>query len=383
MTLRILTSGESHGQFLTGIMEGMVAGLEINSDDVDGDLRRRQGGYGRSGRQVIEKDHADLLGGIADGKTTGGPITVQIANRDWKNWKDKRPPVMRVPRPGHADLSGSLKYRYDDLRLALERASARETATRVALGAVARRFLELFGVIVASQVVSIGDVDAEPVDLSSERVRGRVEKSQVRTGDSEAEAHMVECIDRARRARDTVGGVVSVEGFGLPVGLGSHVQWDRKLDGRVAGAMMSIQAIKGVEIGAGFQGARTPGSRLHDPIMPGHGERFERPTNTAGGLEGGVTNGLPLIVRIAMKPISTLLQGMDSVDLFSGEPTRAEYQRSDICAVPAAGVVGEAMMCLVLADAFLEKFGGDSVAEVKEHFESSKFDLLSLAGEKD
>jgi chorismate synthase len=374
MTLRFLTAGESHGPALIGILEGMVAGLQLDLDGIDRDLRRRQGGYGRSGRQVIEKDHAEFLGGLTrDHVTTGGPIAIRIENRDWKNWKDKIPPVMSVPRPGHADLAAGLKYRYDDLRSALERASARETATRVALGAVARQFLAHFGVVVACQVISIGDVTGPAGDLSSEDVRNTVEESPVRTANAKAEAEMIACIDRTRRAKDTVGGVISIEAFRVPIGLGSHVQWDRKLDAQLAAAMMSIQAIKGVEIGAGFEGSRTPGSHLHDPILPtGRPKDVTRSSNNAGGLEGGVTNGKPIVVKIAMKPISTLLSGMDSVDLFSGEAKRAEYQRSDICAVPAAGVVGEAMMCLVLAGAFLEKFGGDSVGEVEEHWRTNQ-----------
>lgn len=369
MTLRILTAGESHGPALTGIMEGMVSGLDLPVDAIDADLHRRQGGYGRSGRQVIEKDHVVFFGGISAGRSTGGPIALQIENRDWKNWKDKVRAVMSVPRPGHADLAAGIKYRYDDLRLALERASARETATRVALGGIARQLLAQFGVVVASQVVAIGEIDGPPGDLSSPLARDRVEASPVRTADGEAESRMIDCIDRTRRAKDTVGGVVSIEAFNVPIGLGSHVHWDRKLDGRLAGAMMSIQAIKGVEIGRGFEGARTPGSRLHDPILPsGEALSVQRSSNNAGGLEGGISNGQPVVVRIAMKPISTLLSGMESVDLFSGVAARAEYQRSDICAVPAAGVVGEAMMCLVLADAFLEKYGGDSLGEVEERF---------------
>lgn len=372
MTLRFLTAGESHGPSLTGMLDGMVAGLQLSSEKIDNDLRRRQGGYGRSGRQVIEKDHAQLLGGVTrDLVSTGGPIAVSIENRDWKNWKDKVPPTMTVPRPGHADLAGGLKYRYDDLRLALERASARETATRVALGAIARQFLEHFDVVVASQVLRIGEIEGSSSDLASADIRSHIEDSPVRTADPEVEAQMIACIDRTRRAKDTVGGVISIEAFNVPVGLGSHVQWDRKLDGRLAGAMMSIQAIKAVEIGEGFAGAGMPGSALHDPIVAtGEPRHVSRPSNNAGGLEGGVTNGQPVVVRIAMKPISTLLSGMESVDLFSGEPSRAEYQRSDVCAVPAAGIVGEAMMCLVLADAFLEKFGGDSLTEVDEHLRS-------------
>ncbi len=366
MTLRILTAGESHGPALTGIMEGMPAGLPLSEADIDHDLRRRQQGYGRSGRQVIEKDHAQILGGVTGGRTTGGPIALQIENRDWPNWRDKPRPVMTIPRPGHADLAAAQKYRYADLRLGLERASARETATRVGLGAIARALLAHAGIVVASQVVAIGPVQATPVDLADPNTRRRVDQSPVRTGDEAGQQAMIAAIDDARRARDTVGGVIRVEALGVPAGLGSHVHWDRKLDGRLAGAMMSIQAIKGVEIGAGFAGAATPGSRLHDPIMPGDGGT-RRPSNNAGGLEGGITNGQPVVVTVAMKPISTLLKGMESVDIATGEPTRATYERSDICAVPAAGVVAEAMMCLVLADALLEKFGGDSVEELDEH----------------
>jgi chorismate synthase len=370
VSLRFLTAGESHGPELTGILDGMVAGLQLDQERVDHDLRRRQGGHGRSGRQVIEKDHAEFVGGVSrDLRTTGGPISVRITNRDWKNWKDKIPARMTVPRPGHADLAAAMKYRYDDLRVALERASARETATRVAMGAIARQFLAHFGIVVASQVIAIGETEGPPGDLSSESTRARVEESPVRTAGLEAEAAMIACIDRTRRARDTVGGVISIEAFHVPAGLGSHVQWDRKLDGRLAGALMSIQAIKAVEIGNGFQGARTLGSALHDPISPGPTPgTVLRSSNNAGGLEGGITNGQPVVARIAMKPISTLLSGMDSTDYYSGEAARAEYQRSDICAVPAAGVVGEAMMCLVLADAVLEKFGGDSLAEVEERW---------------
>ena len=370
MSLRFLTAGESHGPSLTGILEGMIAGLALDQIGIDHDLRRRQGGYGRSGRQVIEKDHTELLGGVTrELVTTGGPIAISIENRDWKNWKEKTPARMTVPRPGHADLAAGLKYRYDDLRIALERASARETAVRVAVGAICRQFLGQFGIVIASQVLSIGDVETPAADLSDATVRDVVEESPVHVADPTAQEAMIACIDRTRRAKDTAGGIISVESFNLPVGLGSHVQWDRKLDGRLAGAMMSIQAIKGVEIGAGFEGARTPGSRLHDPITAtGKALEVNRTTNNAGGLEGGITNGMPLIVRIAMKPISTLLSGMESVDLYSGEASRAEYQRSDICAVPAAGVVGEAMMAFVLADAFLEKFGGDSLEEVRAHW---------------
>ncbi len=370
--LRFLTAGESHGPSLTGILDGMPAGLEISQEDIDSELRRRQGGHGRSGRQVIEKDHAQLTGGLSQGRTTGGPIGMIIENLDWKNWQNKVVPTMNIPRPGHADLAGAIKYRHDDFRLVLERASARETAMRVAIGAIAKRLLAEFGIVVASQVVSIGEVEGPAEDLSDQSMRERVEASPVRTADPAAEKAFIGRIDEARKARDTVGGVCSVEAYGVPAGLGSHVQWDRKLDGRLAQAAMSIQAIKGVEIGAGFRGSRTPGSDLHDPILAstqnGGLEALRRGGNNAGGLEGGVTNGQPVLVRIAMKPISTLLSGLPSVDVSTGEATRAKYERSDISAVPAAGVVGEAMVALVIADAFLEKFGGDSIAEIRERY---------------
>lgn len=373
--LRFLTAGESHGPALTGILDGMPAGLDLSEDYVNVDLRRRQGGYGRSGRQVIEKDAVQFLGGVAHGKTTGGPIALRIDNRDWKNWEHKVVPVMKIPRPGHADLAGAVKYGHDDLRLVLERASARETATRVAVGAIARRLLDEFGIVIASQVISIGDVEALQADLSDSVVRERVEQSEVRVWDGTTEKACIDRIDTARRARDTVGGVCSIEAFNVPVGLGSHVQWDRKLDGRLAQAVMSIQAIKGVEIGNGFEGAKMPGSLLHDAIFPddhsaGNPARLRRITNNAGGTEGGITNGQPVVVRMAMKPISTLLKGIESVDLDSGEATTAKYERSDICAVPAAAVVGEAMVAYVLADAFLEKFGGDSLGEIRKRYES-------------
>ncbi|GAC1569418.1 MAG: chorismate synthase [Candidatus Dormibacteria bacterium] len=375
-TLRFLTAGESHGPELTALLDGMPAGLAVSQDDVDRDLRRRQGGYGRSRRQVIEQDSAQVVGGLAAGHTTGGPIALRVENRDWANWKDRTRRVMTIPRPGHADLAGALKYRHDDLRLVLERASARETAARVGVGAFARRLLAECGITIASQVIAIGEIAVAPGDLSDPEVRQRVEASAVRVADSGAEAALIERIDAARLARDTVGGVCSIEAVGLPAGLGSYVQWDRRLDGRLAQAVMSIQAIKGVEIGDGFRGAATPGSEFHDEILPAaeaapglHG--LGRASNRAGGLEGGVTNGQPVVVRMAMKPISTLLHGIGSVDVATGEGTRAKYERSDICAVPAAAVVGEAMVALTLADALLEKFGGDSIAELRERLPGS------------
>jgi chorismate synthase len=368
--LRFLTAGESHGPALIGILEGMPAGLQIEAEAVNRDLRRRQGGYGRSGRQVIEKDQVELLAGIENGKTTGAPIAMRIENRDFANQQKRDKPVLTVPRPGHADLAGAAKYRLDDMRTVLERASARETAMRVAVGALARCLLEAFGMVVAGQVTEMGGVAAEPADLSDPAVRARIEDSPVRVGDQAAEQALIDCIDQTRKNRDTVGGVFEVQVLGVPVGLGSYVHWDRKLDGRLAQAVMSIQAIKGVEIGRGFESAARPGTQVHDAIIPGK-DGPQRASNRAGGLEGGVTNGQPLVVRAAMKPISTTLTPMPSVDIRTGEEAQAIYQRSDICAVPAATVVGEAMVALVVADAFLEKFGSDSIAEIRERYPSS------------
>jgi chorismate synthase len=293
--LRFLTAGESHGPALIGILEGMPAGLAIDEDVINRDLQRRQGGYGRSGRQVIEKDRVEFLGGIEAGRTTGAPIAMRIENRDYANQQKREKPVLTVPRPGHADLAGAQKYRLGDMRTVLERASARETAMRVAVGALAKLLLREFGVTIASQVTEIGGVCAPPADLSDPAVRERIESSPVRVADSAAEEKLIACIDAARRARDTVGGVIEVQALGVPVGLGSYVQWDRKLDGRLAQAMMCIQAIKGVEIGDGFDNARRFGTKAHDAIIPG-GHGFSRATNRAGGLEGGVTNGQPVVV---------------------------------------------------------------------------------------
>ena len=365
--LRFLTAGESHGPALIGILEGMPAGVSIDPEAVNRDLRRRQGGYGRSGRQVIEKDRVEFLGGIEQGRTTGGPIAMRIENRDYANQQKREKPVLTVPRPGHADLAGAQKYRLGDMRTVLERASARETAMRVAVGALAKSLLAELGILIASQVSEIGGVQARLGDLSDPAVRDRIEESPVRVADSASEAALIECIDRARRDRDTVGGIFEVQVLGAPVGLGSHVHWDRKLDGRLAQAVMSVQAIKAVEIGDGFENARRPGTQAHDQIVPG-AEGPERLSNRAGGMEGGVTNGQPVVVRAAMKPISTTLTPMRSVDLRTGEEAQASYQRSDICAVPAAAVVGEAMVALVIADALLEKYGGDSIAEIRERF---------------
>lgn len=363
--LRFLTAGESHGPALTGILEGMPAGLVLDITAINDDLRRRQGGHGRSGRQRIEHDEVLFLGGVEGDQTTGAPLAIRIENRDYANQIKREKPVLTVPRPGHADLAGAKKYRLDDMRTVLERASARETAMRVAVGAITKQLLGVFRIVVAAQVVAIGDEEAVPADLSDPEVRKRVDESAVRAADARAEQRMVDRIDRARRERDTLGGVFEVRVLNPPVGLGSYVQWDRKLDGRLAQALMSIQAIKGVEIGPAFDNARTPGTAVHDAFVPGP-EGVERPTNRAGGLEGGVTNGQPIVLRAAMKPISTTLTPMPSVDVRSGEAALAQYQRSDICAVPAAAIVGEAMVAYVVADALLEKYGGDSVAEMRE-----------------
>lgn len=378
MRLRFLTAGESHGPALTGVIEGLPAGLALSQAEIDAHLKRRQGGYGRGGRMKIESDAARILSGVRWGLTLGGPLTLQIENRDWKNW-DKGmsadaahagsiPPVTR-PRPGHADLPGALKYAHDDVRNVLERSSARETAMRVALGAVCRKFLAEFGVSIGSFVVSIGSVHVNAGALeghSLSLLSDDAEDSPVRCPDPVASERMVAEIDQAQADGDSLGGVFVVYAEGLPVGLGSHVQWDRRLDGRLAQALMSIQAIKGVEVGLGFESAVRRGSDVMDEILPpaeGSAQAVDRTRNNAGGIEGGMTNGMPVILRAAMKPIPTLRTALRSVDMQTGEPVEAAYERSDVCAAPAAAVIGEAMAALVLADAFLEKFGGDSMAE--------------------
>ncbi len=368
MTHRFLTGGESHGPCLTVIVEGFPAGLPLSAEEVNRDLARRQGGYGRSGRQHIEHDEAQFLGGVEAGLTTGGPIVMQIANRDYANVIKKERPRLTSPRPGHADLVGAIKYRLNDMRTALERSSARETAARTAAGAVAKQLLSQFNVRIGSLVTEIGGATAAGLVLSSpEQLSEAAEASSVRCPDPAATEAMKALIDNARRAGDTLGGVFVVWATGLPVGLGSYVHWDRRLDGLLAQAVMSIQAIKGVEIGEAFENARMNGRDVHDQIYAGDNGP-ERHTNRAGGLEGGVTNGQPLIVRAAMKPISTTINPLQTVDMATGEQTTTQYQRSDFCAVPAAGVVGEAMVAWVLADALHEKLGGDSLDEMRERF---------------
>ncbi|NIP78715.1 MAG: chorismate synthase [Gemmatimonadetes bacterium] len=380
------TAGESHGKGLTALIEGIPAGLELSMErDVDPELKRRQGGYGRGRRMQIESDRAELLSGVRLGETLGSPISMIVWNRDWENWTtamshdppdpDGNPKALRphyLPRPGHADLVGAFKYDRRDVRDVLERASARETAARVACGAVAKRLLRELGVSVGSHVVSIGPVVADEMELP-EALNSAADADPVRCLDRAASQRMMEAIDEAKERGDTLGGVFEVVATGVPVGLGSYVSWDRKLDGRLAQAVASVQAVKAVELGTGFANALRPGSDVHDPIVRAAEKRraggIGRASNRAGGLEGGVTTGEPLVVRGAMKPISTLRKRLPSVDLRDGSEGDAAVERSDVCAVPAAGVVAEAMVALVLADAFLEKFGGDSVGEVRRNLE--------------
>jgi chorismate synthase len=380
---RFTTAGESHGPALAAVVEGVPAGVPVSAAEIDAELRRRQGGYGRGGRMRIESDRAEILSGVRHGETLGSPVTLLVRNRDWENWTAAMSPapvenggddaaMRRVffPRPGHADLVGALKYDRADARDILERASARETAARVAAGAVAKRLLAEVGITVGSHVVSLGGVVARAPAALPEELNAAADPSPVRCLDAEAEGRMIDAIDAAKGAGDTLGGVVEVVARGVPAGLGSHVAWDRKLDGRLAGALMSIQAIKGVEVGLGFEAAARPGSRVHDAIVLGgsaQGGGYGRVGNNAGGLEGGISTGQPIVLRAAMKPISTLMQPLRTVDLRTGEPAEAVRERSDVCAVPAAGVVAEAMVALVLADALLEKVGGDSLAEVRRN----------------
>jgi len=375
---RWFTAGESHGPQLTVLIEGMPAGLEISQEDLRRDLARRQGGHGRGGRQQIETDQARLVGGVRGGITLGSPIALVLENRDHANWLAEMSPsregfepkpITRL-RPGHADLAGALKYGHDDVRNILERSSARETAARVAAGGVARRFLEAFGVEILSFTQSVGAVDAGYAVIDPDTVEAAaIEASVVRCPDPGLSTQMVAAIDEAGGRGDTLGGTFRVVARGLPIGLGSHVHWDRKLDGRLAMAIMSINAVKGVEFGAGFEGASRAGSEFHDQIDFREG-RFTHLSNRAGGLTGGTTNGESLDLRVALKPISTMKKPMPSVDLRSKERVEAHYERSDVCVVPAAGVIGEAMVALTLTEAFLEKFGGDSMQEIVRNHRS-------------
>ncbi len=376
--LRYLTAGESHGPALTAIVEGLPAGLPLTADYINTQLARRQGGYGRGGRMKIENDTVRLLSGVRGGVTLGSPVSMLIENKDWANWSEIMSPAAGAkmaekavsrPRPGHADLAGALKYRHGDIRNVLERSSARETAARVAAGSLARRFLEELGITIRGQVLQIGDQQASAGEFSPAQLEERLRGSRLLCADSEAEQLMVKLIDRARTNGDTLGGIFEIRVFGAPAGLGSYVQWDRRLDGRLAAALMSIQAVKGVEMGQGFAAAARFGSQALDEIFYKKGRGFYRRTNHAGGIEGGVTNGETLVVRAAMKPIPTLNQPLSSVDLATKEPAPASIERSDTCAVPAACVIGEAVVAWELACACMEKFGGDSLDELKNNWE--------------
>ncbi len=402
--LRFLTSGESHGKALIGIIEGIPSGLPISVKDIDRDLKRRQSGHGRGARMKIESDHAEIISGVRWGKTVGSPITVLIENKDHKNWLEGMSsnagsegsiPSVTKPRPGHADLAGTIKYNQHDIRNILERSSARETAMRVALGVIAKKFLSTFGIKTGSYVIQIGAVSSQlsaygklqKVRESKNRVIKnlqasdlpdyllslfeKAEKSPVRCPDEGASQRMVKLIDRTIRKGNSLGGVFEVFVTNVPVGLGSHIQWDKRLDGRLAQALMGIQAIKGVEVGLGFEISGHFGSEVMDEIFYSQqSSGFYRKTSYAGGIEGGITNGMPILLRAAMKPIPTQKKPLRSVDIITKKPIEAAYERSDICAVPAAGVIAEAMVALIIADAFLEKFAGDSISETKRNYDS-------------
>jgi chorismate synthase len=375
VALRLITAGESHGPGLTCIVEGLPAGLELSREDLNADMARRQLGHGRGGRMKIERDSAEITGGVRHGRTLGGPIALQVANRDYANWEQRMSPwpvaeevaEVHLPRPGHADLVGTQKYKQDDVRNILERASARETAARVAGGGLCKAFLRALGVSVYSHVIQIASVRAPAAEreLTAEDFAD-VDSSPVRCVDAQASKEMVREIDRLRKANESLGGVFEVQAFGLHPGLGSHVSWEERLDGRLAMAICSIQALKGVSIGDGFAVAGLPGSQAHDEIFYSAERGYYRETNRAGGLEGGMTTGSALVIRGAMKPLPTLTKPLRSVDTETHEPAQALRERTDSCTVPAAGVVAEAMVALVLADAYRRKFGGDHIDDVLE-----------------
>jgi chorismate synthase len=389
--LRFETAGESHGQCLVATLTGLPAGIHISLDFLNRELWRRQQGYGRGGRMKIETDRVEIVSGVRHSKTIGSPIAILIENKDWKNWtealpvedmdgaEDKRKPVTR-PRPGHADLAGCIKYNFQDARYVLERASARETAARVAVGALAKTFLAQFNIGILSHVIGVGPVRLER-QATWEEVVSLSQRDEVTLGcvDPDTEVKMKEFVDQAYRTGDTAGGVFEVIAHNLPPGLGSHITWDTRLDGRLAQAIVSMQAVKGVEIGFASEGAASFGSRVQDTIHYNREEReFTRGANRAGGLEGGMTNGQDILVRGFLKPISTLRRPLESVDLATREPALAAYERSDVCVVPAAGVIGESMVAIVLAQAFLEKFGGDSLDETRRNFDGYKEQVKSF-----
>lgn len=398
--LRYLTAGESHGSMLTAIVEGMPAGLAITAGCIDAELKRRQGGYGRGGRMKIESDRVEISSGVRHGLTLGSPVSLLIKNLDWENWSLVMSPAEQLalsdgrevarPRPGHADLTGGLKYGHADLRNVLERSSARETAARVAAGTLGRRLIEEFGIRVMSWVVNIGGEACSPKG-DPEALFRRAEASAVRCPVRQASSRMMKRIDAAKKAGDSLGGIFEVVVTGVPPGLGSHVHWDRKLDGRLAGALMSVQAIKGVEVGVGFKAGAAPGSKVHDEIFYCSGgkdrhrgpywpacPRFYRKTNNAGGIEGGMSNGEPIVLRAVMKPIPTLYKPLRSVDISTKKPFKASVERSDVCAAPAAAVVAEAVVAFEVAGAFLEKFGGDSVRETGRNYRGYLKDITGF-----
>lgn len=393
--IRILTAGESHGKALVGIIEGIPAGLEISVEYINFHLKRRQMGYGRGGRMRIESDEVEIISGVRFGKTLGSPIALMIKNKDWENWKSKMSieeiddviEKITVPRPGHADLAGYFKYGFDDIRDVIERASARETAIRVACCSIARKLLEEMGIFIGSHVVQIGYVKVEDRNKLDKKIQKLIHKpkgalevslsadeSEVRCLDKSVEKKMKEVIKNAMKNGDTVGGVFEVIVTGLPIGLGSYVQWDRRLDGLLAQVIMSIQAVKGVEIGPAFENATKFGSEVHDEIFVKNGKIY-RKTNRAGGIEGGMTNGQPIVLRVAMKPISTVIKGLNSVDLKKLKPVKSRYERSDFCAVPSASIIAESVIAPVIANAVLEKFGGDSLKELKKNYKGAIFAL--------
>ena len=375
--LRFLDAGESHGKCLLGIIEGLPAGLSLNEGNINLDLKRRQGGYGRGERMKIEQDRVEILSGLIEGKTIGSPIGLMVKNKDWENWQEKEYPTLTISRPGHADFAGAIKYGFKDLRKVLERASARQTAMRVAMGSLTQQFLEEFDLNIYSYVLRIGQVKARRITSFNPKIKAEINKSPVYCVDGIASIGMCREIDRAREKGDTLGGVFEVVISGVPIGLGSYVEWDRRLDARLASAFMSIPGVKAVEIGEGIEASKKKGSAVHDEIFiqdkPNNNySRYYRKTNRAGGIEGGIANGEEVVIRAYLKPIPTLINPLRSIDFATKKETKAIYQRSDICVVPAASVVGEAVATWEIAVAFLEKFGGDSLAEIKKNYENYK-----------
>jgi len=381
--LRFLDAGESHGKCLLGIIEGLPAGLTLSEEKINLDLTRRQGGYGRGDRMKIEQDKVEILSGLVEGKTIGSPLGLMIKNKDWGNWQEKEYPPLTTPRPGHADFPGTIKYGFKDVRKVLERASARQTAMRVAIGSVANSLLEEFNIEIYSYVLRIGQVKAKRITSFNREVKEEINKSPVYCVDGIASIGMCREIDRAREKGDTLGGVFEVIITGVAIGLGSYVQWDRRLDARLASALMSIPGVKAVEIGEGIEVSKKKGSTVHDEIFTQEESekdsfRYHRKTNRAGGIEGGITNGEEVVIRAYLKPIPTLINPLRSIDFTTKKETKAIYQRSDICVVPAASIVGEAVAAWEIAAAFLEKFGGDSLAEIKKNYENYKESLRMI-----